>query len=340
MILKALCRGGVAVSAGAFVDAPWLRRLASLRLTLLILAGLGVSVAAAYLSFLPATWALVPPLAAFAVNLGAAVATHPSFRRDTSLLVFHLALIAIVLLIAAGRLTYLKGTLELADGETFSGQLSSRENGPWHRNRLEQAAFTSHGFRILYDRGVRRERTHNSVSWRAADATTQRAVIGDDRPLALAGYRFYTSFNKGFAPLFLWQPRQGAPVLGSVHLPAYPLHEYRQAQEWQPPGSTTTLWTMLQFDEVIFDPEKRSEFRLPEQHRLVVRLGTSRHELQPGESILLADGLLTYRGLGAWMGYTVFHDWTLPWLLAACLLAVASLAWYIWRKFKAQPWQS
>jgi cytochrome c biogenesis protein len=169
----------------------------------------------------------------------------------------------------------------------------------------------------------------------------QEAIIGDNTPMVLNGYRFYTSFNKGFAPVFLWYPGADtavAPLLGTVNLPAYPIHEYRQALDWVLPGTQIEAWTMLQFDEVIIDPEKPSTFRLPEKHKLVMRIGKQRWELTPGQSITLPEGRLQYQGLRSWMGYTVFSDWTISWLLSASLLAVASLGWHFWRKFAARPW--
>jgi cytochrome c biogenesis protein ResB len=316
-----------------------LRALASLKLTLAILGGLAAGIIVSYNSEVRTTWALVLPLVLFAVNLSAAVATNAVFRRQGALLVFHLSLIAIVLLVAAGRLTYLKGQLELAEGMTFSGELKEFEAGPLHRPRLDRIPFVNEGFRIEYARGVRRGHTYNQVAWRDDAGRWQRAVIGDQDPLVLKGYRFYTSFNKGFAPTFLWIPESGeGPVLGTIHLPSFPIHEYTQALEWQPPGSGLTLWTGLQFDEVILDPQQPSEFRLPREHLIVVRLGESRWEMRPGERLRLPGGMLEYRGLRSWMGYTVFYDWTLPWLFAACALAVASLAWHFWRKFAARPW--
>jgi cytochrome c biogenesis protein len=313
-------------------------QLASLRLTLAVIVLLAAGVIAAYFLHGATTWPVAIPLLLFAINLGAAVAVHPAFRRQAALLVFHLALIAIVLLVAAGRLTYLKGRLELAQGEAFAGRLTQAEQGPLHFGRLERAGFVNDGFSIHYAAGLRRGATRNHVSWTDAGGMMRSAVIGDNDPLLRAGYRFYTSFNKGFAPTFLWQPRGGRPEIGAVHLPAYPLHEYRQAQEWQPPGSATSLWIMLMFDEVVLDIGKATEFRLPETHSLVVRLNDVRHELQPGDALRLPDGVLTYQGLRSWMGYTVFHDFTLPWLLAACALAVASLGWHFWSKFSARPW--
>jgi cytochrome c biogenesis protein len=318
-----------------------LRALASLKLTLVILAALAAGIVVSYNSEVRTTWALVVPLALVAVNLAAAVASNAVFRRQGALLVFHLALIAIVLLVAAGRLTYLKGQLELGEGETFSGALKEYEAGPLHRLRLDRIPFVNEGFRIEYARGVRRGHTYNRVAWRDDSGRWQRAVIGDQDPLVLRGYRFYTSHNKGFAPTFLWMPDSGTePVLGAIHLPSYPIHEYRQALEWEPPGSGLTLWTGLQFDEVILDPGKPSEFRLPREHLVVVRLGDRRWEMRPGERLRLTGGTLEYRGLRTWMGYTVFYDWTLPWLFAACALAAGSLAWHFWRKFASRPWDA
>jgi len=315
-----------------------LQFLASLKFTLVILVALGAGVVLAYTSRAPAVWALVGPLAALAVNLAAAVWTNSVFRRQTPLLIFHLALIAIVLLVALGRLTYLKGQLELAEGEVFDGQLTQEESGLWHPRHLDALRFSNEGFTVEYAKGVRRGATRNRVAWTDAAGRMQREVIGDQDALILAGYRFYTSFNKGFAPAFVWRPDAGAPMLGTVHLPAYPLHQYKQALEWTPPGSKTSLWVMLQFDEVILDPAQPSEFRLPAQHQVVVRAGERRQELKPGEAMRLADGVLVYDGLRSWMGYTVFYDFTLPWLLAAGVLAVVSLGMHFWKKFSARPW--
>lgn len=315
-----------------------LETLASLRLTLVILAMLGAGVLIAYLSETHTTWALVIPLVLVALNLVAAIATNGVFRRQTALLMFHLALIAIILLVAAGRLSYLKGHLELVEGAEFSGELVDQEAGPLHWWRLDRVRFVNDGFRIDYAPGVRRGATRNRLRYVDERGETREAVIGDNDALVLHGYRFYTSFNKGFAPAFLWQTRQGEAQLGAVHLPAYPAHEYRQAREWRLPGTSRTVWVQLQFDDVILDPDKPSNFRIPERHALVVRIGDVRSELQPGQKLDLPEGRLEYVGLRTWMGYSVFSDWTTSWLLAASVVAVASLAVHFWRKFAAEPW--
>lgn len=324
---------------GGWASTLWLRRLASLKLTLTVIIMLGAGAIANYAVADSPGWLLAGPFLLGGINLGAAIMTNPVFRLQTALLTFHLALLALVVLAAVGRLTYLKGQLELAEGETFTGQLATSQSGPWHRMQLERAQFVNDGFKIRYAAGVRRAETRNSVHWLDDAGVEQRAVIGDNEPLVRSGYRFYTSFNKGFAFVFVWHPADGSVLWrGAVHLPSYPIHEYGQALDWTLPGTQVKLWTMLDFDEVLLDPEQDSQFRLPARHKLVVRIGNGRHELEPGDRLKLPQGVLVYERLSSWMGYTVFYDWTLPWMLAACVLAVASLAWHFWQKCAAQPW--
>ena len=312
---------------------------ASLKVTLWALPLLAFGILAAYFSETHNAWLLAAPLAVMSVNLACAIAVNRALRTRAPLLVFHLALIAIVLLVAAGRLTYLKGELELSTGETFEGALQKNESGPWHRSKLADASFTNHGFTIDYAPGVKRGATRNTVSWTDGAGRVQRGIVGDQEPLRLHGYRFYSTPNKGYAPVLTWRDARGASQ-GTVHLPPYPAHEYAQAVEWTPPGASAPVWLMLDIADPVLDPDKAWRFRVPEKHTLVLRIGEERHELEPGDRLDLAAGTLAYDGLTTWMGYSVFYDWTLPWLLAACLTAVASLAWHYAARFAAQPWDA
>jgi len=335
-VASAATAGPQALPAGMSA-AAWIARLARPQLTLAALIAVAAGVLVYYLAQ-ATVWLLVAPLALCALNLGAVLVTNRAFRRQPALMTFHMALLAVVLLVAAGRLTYLTGQLELAEGETFTGLLTQSESGPWHRPQLERTAFTNDGFTIRYEKGVRRAETRNAVRWLDDAGGEQRAVIGDIDPLVRRGYRFYTSANKGFAPVFLWQPHGGAAQRGSVNLPSYPSQALRQSLEWTLPSTQVAVWTMLQFDEVLLDPLQPSQLRLPAQHRLVLRIGDARHELAPGDRVSLPEGVLIYERLTLWMGYTVFYDWTLPWLAAACVLVVAALAWHLLRKFAARAW--
>ena len=322
-------------------EAVSLRTVASLRLTLVLFGLLGAALVAVNLTQWPATWLIAVPCALLAVNLLAAIAAHPAFRLRMPLLVFHLALAAVLLLAAMGRMTHLKGELELSTGDTFEGVLTRTQAAPWHRSKLGEVRFTNAGYAIDYAPGVKRGRTANRIVWRDESGFERESVVGDDVPFTLFGYRFYTSFNKGFAPIVRWQPANGSPVQrGTIHLPSYPLHEHGQAQEWTPPGADAKLWLMLKFDEMLLDPERHSQFRLPQRHTLIVREGARRVELAPGGGMDLAQGTLVYEGLTTWMGYTVFSDWTLPWLVVASLVATAGLAWHFASRFAARSWMS
>ena len=317
-----------------------LQSLASLKLTLAALVLFALCVIVLYVrDDLPSSL-LAAPLGLLSANLLAAVLTNRSFRRQGALLAFHIALLALVLLVAASRLSYLRGSLELTDGEEFAGTLLETDAGPFHPiETLRALRFANLGFRIEYAPGPLRQGIFNRIEIRSPGAVPHRVEITDLQPLLLAGYRFYPTGNKGFAPTFVWRPAGGgAARMGTVHLPSYPLHELGQAREWTPPGSALSIWTMLEFTEIILAPDRRSEFRPPKEHKIVLRSGDKRWELQPGDGVDLPEGRLEYRGLRSWMGYTVFYDWTIPWLLAACLVAVAALGVHFWSKFAARRW--
>ncbi len=307
-------------------------QFASLRTTLLGMALLGAGAISSQWPSAVSTLLLCTALLWLALNLFAALAVHPAFRRQLPLLVFHLALFALVLLAAWGKLTALDGRFELTQGVAFDGELIESNAGPLHRNGLARLDFRHAGFDIDYAPGRQRGATRNPVTWRDAGGTAHSAVIGDHRPLIFDGYRFYTSSNKGFAPWLTWRPDAGEPISGTVHLPAFPMHELRQSADWTLPNGQR-VWLKLDFAEMLIDPSKAAQFRMPEAHRLVLHVGTLEAELAPRESLKLPGGTLVYEGLRTWMGYRVSYDPTLPWLLAAALLAALSLAWYYTQRF-------
>lgn len=305
----------------------------SLRSTLALLGLLGLAVFAGQAVEALGAPALTVAMALLSLNLVAALVVHPAFRRQLPLLVAHLALLALVLLAAYGRLASLDGRFELTQGVPFDGTLIDARAGVLHHDGLQSLSFSHQGFEIDYAPGRKRGATRNPVTWRDEAGRERSAVIGDHRPLVLDGYRVYTSPNKGFAPMLTWTPRGGGePVTGAVHLPAFPAHELRQAIEWSLPDGRRA-WVLLQTDEVLIDPSRPSRFSLPSRHTLVLRMDPLRHELQPGQSVEIDGGTLTYLGLRSWMGYRVTYDPTLPWLLAASLLAAFALAWHYTQRF-------
>ncbi|MBS1142901.1 MAG: cytochrome c biosis protein ResB [Proteobacteria bacterium] len=317
-----------------------IRSLASLSLTAGLLALFCIGVLAAHFGGFSFSPVVAASFGALGINLLAMMLTNPRFRQQRPLFVFHLALLAIIFLIAFGRMIYLKGQAELVEGLAFDGQLVSVDAGPWHPWRLDQASFVNRGFSIAYAPGLKRLETRNQVSWVDADGQNREAVIGDDKPLVLQGYRFYTTWNKGFSLLFEWVPERGEAGIGTVNLPSYPANALKQAQQWALPGLQEPLWSMLQFEGELIPADQDGHFRLPDDYRVVVRYADQRWELVPGanQKIALPGGTLRFIELRSWMGYMLTWDATIPWLLGASTIAVLALAWHFWAQFSRRPW--
>ena len=284
-----------------------------------------------------ATLPLVLPLTLLSLNLFAAVVSNKTFRRQLPLLIFHLALIVIIVLVALGRMTYLRATAEVLTGGEFNG-LDRIEAGPWHWGRKEAIRFENLGFQIEYKPGLQRDSTRNKLRWRDEAGIPHTEEIGDQEPLVIHGYRFYVSPNKGFAGLFRWEPTDGGAQLGSVIFPSYPLNKDDQSTQWRL-GEMSILAKLI-IPGVLIDPQKPGWFRQPGEHQVTLDFSWRVATLRPGEAVQLPAGRLVYLGLTTWMGYNVFYDWTMPWLLAACALAVLALGWHFVRKFAAKPWQA
>lgn len=332
--------GGTAPSVpAARAPAPrWLLALGSARAAVCLIVWLAAAVAYSFDQDASATWSLIAPCGLTIANLLAAIAVRPVFRASPSLLAFHLCLAAIVLLVGVSRLTYFRGSAELAQGEAFAGALVQSEAGPLHAGGLAALRFVNDGFEIDYAAGRRRADTRNRVRWADARGQVSEAVVGDDRPLVLGGYRFYTTPNKGFAPRLIWRAGDAAPVRGTVHLPPYPVYESAQAAQWRPPGLERDLTLELQLDPGLIPDDAPAQFRLPDHPRLMVRDGALAVPLSPGQTVALAGGTLRFEALVTWMGYRIDYDPAAPWLLAASLLACLALGHHTMQRWRLRPW--
>ena len=316
-----------------------LHALASLKLTLFGLAILLACSLASLQGWLPTTVLLVGPLALLAINLVATIASNRKIRRYPGLLLFHLCLLAVILLAALSRMTYLKGGVEVTEGMEFTKEFTMLETGPWHTGNLNDVRFINQSFHIDYSPAITIARTENRVRFLDASGQWRESMITEQKPLELHGYRFYVTGNKGFAPVFTWFPADGStPQAGAIHLPRYPMHKFAQAMEWPIPGTDIVLWVQLMVDENILKEGEASRLQPPQRYHAVIRQGDMRKLLYPGERLVLPQGELELTELRMWMGYSVFYDWTIPWMLAASTLAVLSLGWHFWRKFMAKPW--
>lgn len=287
-------------------------------------------------ALLTARWGADPTLATslpfslLVINLFAAILSNARFRADLPLLLFHLALLALVALFVVARLIFFDGATILTAGTTFEGNLVKDSRGPLHGDSIDRLRFANEGFNEHFPERGKYLTTYNQVRWWDQAGRSHVSEIGDDRPLILDGYRIYATARRGFSPLFAWQPASAALQLGTVQLPDNGDNGLGPVTSWQLPGGPE-VWILLDIEATPTpNPgEQRSGLGASEiHHKLVLRHGELRHELRPGESISLDGGRLTYVQLDSWMGYRIIWDPTEPWLIGSVIVGVASLIWF------------
>jgi len=307
-----------------------IHRVASSRLTVAGFALLATGTLAAYDRPQVPAAAIVLPLALLAVNLAAAIIVRPALRRG-GLGLFHIALLALLLLAGFGRLAHFDGRVEVAEDGMFDpAQVETVGSGPWHGDGWKDLKFHQGSYEVDYAASVKRSHTRSRV-WTDGDDGPMHRVVGDDTPLVLDGYRFYTTHNKGFAPLLSWQPEGGTPVQGLLHMPSYPLFDWKQENSWTAPdGTALRFW--LRLERPLSEHSAWTLVPRDMPAVLVVEAAGVRHELRPGQSIALPGATLRYERLAGWMGYRIFYDPTLVPMLIASLLGVLGLGCHLWRR--------
>lgn len=313
----------------------WVHALASARWTVLFFLMSALAALAVAHEVMTATVLMVLPFTLLVANLAASIVTHARFRADLPLLLFHLALVVLVLLFVLARLVYLDGRTTLTSGTAFDGQLQMESRGPLHRGHVQDLRFANDGFtEDFYAQGKgEHHATYNRVLWQDKAGMWHAAQIGDAHPLLLDGYKIYTTRRRGFSPVFLWQPKVGEEVFGTVQLSALHDAAYASYAAWHLP-SGIEAWVMLE-DGGAKQPRSGHRANLGAgelEHDLVLRIGQQRHVLEKGQSLELAEGRLTYVRLDSWMGYLISYDPTLPWIMSTILIGLGSLVWFYWRR--------
>ncbi len=316
----------------------WLRRLASTRLTLvgMVLLAIGAGLSYDNPEHMP-VWVLATPMALLALNLSAAIVVYPAIYRNPGLLVFHLGLLGICVLAAIGRLTHYEAHVEMSKGQIFATEAANDvRHGPLHMGDLDSVRFVQGPWTVDYTSRLTRGPTRSHVLVPDEQEGWQEIIVGDDTPMILEGFRFYTTFNKGFAAVLTWIPDEGEAVTGTIHMPSFPLFDYKQSNSWQPPGGQEIkFWLRLQTAYDIdgswtLDGKTSSA-------KLVVNTGEERHELDPGQAVPMEGGQLRFDELTTWMGYRIFYDPTLFGLFISSMLSVLGLCLHYWRKFAHKP---
>ena len=301
--------------------------VASPRLTIAAFAALGAAVIGSYVSASVPAWTVALALGLLAVNLAAALFAKPSLRRG-GLGVFHVALLGCLLLVAYGRLAHFSGRLAIADGQAFEPpMIETVSRGAWHGEAYRDLKFMQGPFTVSYAPGVRREHTRSQVVVGDGAGSTP-FTVGDDQPLVLDGYRFYTTSNKGYAPILTWIGADRQPMSGAVMLPSYPLNDWQQEHRWTAPDGVEWRFWLRQSRPVDESKAWTLDPRRTDAVLIAERAG-ARFELRPGDEARGGFGVLRYEWLAGWMGYKVFYDPTLAPLLALSVVGVLGMAWHL-----------
>ena len=310
------------------------RAVASLRLTLAAMILLALTVLLAYRgNMLSGNW-IVLPIAVLALNLIGAIATNPRIHRSPALLVFHACLLLLAVLAGVNLLTRFEARVEIVEGEPFSAEkVQVVTRGPWHRGGPDAVRFVQGPVEVDYAAANTRQRTRSTL-YRADDPADKPVILGENQAMTSHGYRFVTTSNKGFAVMMSWHDAGGEPIAGAIHLPSYPLYEWKQENVWTTPaGQAVTVRLALPGRP---PPGGAWTLRAPgNDARLEVGAGNGQRQLVSGESILLNGGRLRFDGVRVWMGYRIDYDGWLPAMFVTALLAVVSIGWHFHGRFRS-----
>jgi len=303
--------------------------LSSLRLTLAGMLALAVGVLVRYFDQTSSIAWMVTPQLLLALNLMAALRVNPLFRAQPALMLFHISLLAVVLLAAASQLGSLQGRLELTEGQVFSADaVTVMQQGPWHsRERLARLAFEQGPLRVRYNPGLKRSTTESRLLLDGKAANGDVVLVGDNTPLKMDGYRLYTTSNKGFSAILAWRVAAGDVQSGAVNFPSYPVNDWQQLNTWTSPGGQQLgLELMLESP-----PDFLQQWTLDSDQAVgTLRVTVDGRTLimNPGDRIQLGGGALQFVDVRMWMGYAIRYEPLLPWLFGVAVLGVLALAWY------------
>jgi cytochrome c biogenesis protein len=309
-----------------------IRKLASLRLTFAGLAWLVLhSIAISQWPEATIPW-LVLPLGLLALNLLAAILANRTFRNQAALLLFHVGLLGVVVLVAAGILVRFDGRLEIVEGQAFDPAAVVVQSRGWlHRDALRDVEFVQGPVAVQYVSGLRRGATRSELALADGHATN----IGDLHTYTSQGYRFKATFNKGFALLLHWQGADGGEALGAVNLPSYPEFEWKQRNAWMTPAGELLTLELGLHELVPHDSPWTLSSEGVGYYVTVIKADGGSLVLKPGESVAVDGGRITVADLRLWMGYRVDYDPFLPWLLAAAFLSLGALAVHVQQKYNS-----
>ncbi|MGP3952989.1 cytochrome c biogenesis protein ResB [Streptomyces sp. 7N604] len=148
---------------------------------------------------------------------GDAVAAEKGYLREAGNLVFHSALIVMLVAFAVGQLWKSEGGKLIVDGDGFSNTLTQyddfKSGSLFDSDTLAPFGFSLNGFDASYERtgpqkGTPREFRAHVQYWEGADGKEQTSTIEVNEPLEVAGNKIYL-LGHGYAPVVTVKDGQG-----------------------------------------------------------------------------------------------------------------------------------
>lgn len=136
------------------------------------------------------------------------VSAERGLLRETGNLLFHIALVGVLICVAGGQLTAYRGQITVIEGDGFSNSLTqydSFDSGAWFdSSSLPDFRFTLDDFRATYDTTQTEESFGKPLSFEAdvsvdADGKTFSQTLQVNKPLHVDGSSMYLLGN-GYAP--------------------------------------------------------------------------------------------------------------------------------------------
>ena len=268
------------------------------------------------------------------VNLVFAILVREKIKSSPFLLLFHIALLLMLLAIGFSRLTYFKGWVEISPNMPITEPTGVISKGPWHPNAFKNTRVTLAGFSARYAADGRYQATDSLL---LVGAKEKRVFVSDAKTANILGYQFTRSFNIGFALSFVWMANDGTLVQGLSHFPSMTAYPETQGLELDLPLLQKPLWVGLdvQSDRLsYFSPE----FRVPKAYRFELMASNGRHDVRVGETVDLPEGAIKIMALVPWVGYELYYDPSIYFLLFSALIGVFALAVFLWQRQTTSSW--
>lgn len=290
------------------------------------------------------------------------ISAERGYARETGNLLFHLALLVVLVAVGLGSSTGYKGTVIVTEGTGFANNVTQYDSYSPGRNfssdDLPPFSFTLDDFSADYQRGGMQNGSARmfqaDVSVKATpDATVQKSRIEVNSPLRVSGSTVYL-VGHGYAPQFIIRDKAGLVVWqdAAVFLPQDGM--FTSTGVVKVPDTVPQLGIQGFFLPTLspdFSRGPRSEFPAADDPAVylsawsgdlgldngipqsVYKLDTEKlerigiEELKPGETWNLPNnqGTLEFTGYKEWASFAISADKGKGWALIASIFAIIGL---------------